>query len=168
MAPRPNVVRTALPALLAILLVAGCLGGPRDDGPSVDATDVTLIVDFEGFDGDSFPGRLAEWDMDADTGRWVRVDEQRSEGAYYIVRDLTASDALDALRSMTEATGVPFGHHTESQGAFVDSIDGVANGKDGHYWSYYINGEYGLVSADTAGLDDGDTVRWVYMGNPFG
>ena len=66
------------------------------------------------------------------------------------------------------ATGIVSVSHVESQGAFVDSIDGVVNGVEGHYWSYYINDEYGLVSADTAELEDGDVVRWVYMGNPFG
>jgi hypothetical protein len=53
-------------------------------------------------------------------------------------------------------------------GAFVDSIDGVENGRDGHYWSFYVNDEYGLVATDTAPVSDGDVVRWVYMGSPFG
>ena len=73
------------------------------------------------------------------------------------------------LRSAAaEATGIDIQHHVESQGAFVDSIDGVVNGLEGHYWSYYVNDEYGLVAANDADLSEGDTVRWVYMGNPFG
>jgi len=59
-------------------------------------------------------------------------------------------------------------HHMEPMGAFVESVDGVENGRDGHYWSYYVNGDYGTVAADSKDLEDGDVVRWVFMGNPFG
>ena len=101
-------------------------------------------------------------------GEWVKVREDRPEGAYYVINNLTASNALDVLKAADLATGITIEHHVESMGAFVDSIDGVVNGRDGHYWSYYINDDYGLTSADSAALTDGDEVRWLYMGNPFG
>ncbi len=150
-----------------VLLVAGCITAPPDGDDESPAKDLTLIIDFQGFDPDTFPDQRVEWNLTVGE-EWADVLEERPEGAYYIINDLTASDALDVLASATRATGVPTEHHTESQGAFVDSIDGIVNGRDGHYWSYYINDEYGLVAANDAHLSDGDVVRWVYMGNPFG
>ena len=164
---RGNAIIPAVLGLAAMLLVAGWLGGPEDDGSDEPAEDVTLIIDFEGFDPDTFPGQRVEWDMDVG-GEWVKVSEDRTEGAFYVISNLTASNALDILVAADLVTGIPIEHHVESMGAFIDSIDGVVNGREGHYWSYYINDEYGLVSADAADLDDGDEVRWLYMGNPFG
>lgn len=153
-------------SIVIVLLATGCISSPGGDdgGP---AEDITLVIDFEGFDPDSFPDQRVEWSR-AEGGAYGDVREERPEGAYYVVNDLEASDALDALVAAEGATGIASVHHVESQGAFVDSIDGVANGMDGHYWSYYVNDEYGLVSANAADLEDGDVVRWVYMGNPFG
>jgi hypothetical protein len=149
------------------LLIAGCITFPDEDEDIEGAMDVTLIIDFEGFDPDTFPDQRVEWNVDT-VGDYDKRQEPRAEGAYYVVNDLVASDALDVLTEAERVTGIAIRHHVESQGAFVDSIDGIVNGLDGHYWSYYINDEYGLVSADAADLDDGDEVRWTYMGNPFG
>jgi hypothetical protein len=152
-------------SIVTVLLVTGCLSSPDgDDGP---AKDITLIIDFEGFDPDTYPDERVEWNVDT-VGDYDRKTEERAEGAYYVINDLAATDALHILEVAEDATGIPTIFHMEAQGAFVDSIDGIVNGQDGHYWSYYINDEYGLVSADTADLEDGDEVRWVYMGNPFG
>jgi hypothetical protein len=150
-----------------VLLVAGCISGPNGDDGDRSARDVTLIIDFQGFEPHTFPGQRVEWNL-GEGEEWTEVKEERPAGAYYIVNDLTASDALDILVAGEAATGVPARSHVESQGAFIDSIDGIVNGRSGHYWSYYINDEYGLVSADKADLSDGDVVRWIYMGNPFG
>ena len=154
-------------SMAMVLLAAGCIapGGDLDDDPP--AVDVTLIIDFEGFDPDTFPDQRVEWELTGDDV-WTEVKVDRPDGAYYVINDLTATDALDVLTAAAEATGVEIQYHVESQGAFVDSIDGIVNGRDGHYWSYYVENEYGLVAANDADLTDGDTVRWVYMGNPFG
>lgn len=42
---------------------------------------------------------------------------------------------------------------------FVDSINGLGN-KDGKYWQYYVNGDYGEVSSDRKELEDNDLVEW--------
>lgn len=154
--------------IIMVLLVAGCITTTNgDDDEDGLAKDITLIIDFEGFDPASFPDQRAEWNLN-EGDEWTLVKEERPEGAYYVINDLTTTDALDVLGAAAEATGIHVQHHVESQGAFVDSIDGIVNGRDGHYWSYYINDEYGLVAANDADLSDGDVVRWVYMGNPFG
>jgi hypothetical protein len=159
----------SLPVLLIVMMIlsAGCITTPQGGDDDELARDITLIIDFEDFDPDTHSGQRVEWKLDVG-GEWVKVLEDRTEGAYYVINNLTALNALDVLRAADLATGIPIEHHVESMGAFVDSIDGVVNGRDGHYWSYYINGEYGLVSADSADLDDGDEVRWLFMGNPFG
>ena len=153
--------------MVMMVLTAGCIVTPEEGDDDEPARDVTLIIDFEGYDPDTFSGQRVEWNLDVG-GEWVEVREDRTEGAYYVINDLTASNALDILGAAAEATGIHVQHHVESMGAFVDSIDGVVNGRDSHYWSYYINDEYGLTSADSATLSDGDEVRWLYMGNPFG
>ena len=163
MDPRPLVVLTVVMALL----VAGCITMPNGGENDGQAEDITLVLEFEDFDPNSFPDQRVEWDPDGEGG-WTRVTEARLDDAIYVINGLTATDALDILGAAAEATGIHVQHHVESQGAFVDSIDGVVNGRDGHYWSYYVNGDYGLVAADAADLSDGDEVRWVYMGNPFG
>lgn len=152
--------------VVGVLLVSGCIT-PEENDDIVPARDITLIIDFEGFDPDTYPDQRIEWNMDT-VGDYEKKEEDRGEGAYYVINDLSASDALDILTEAERVTGIVTVHHVESQGAFVDSIDGIVNGKDGHYWSFYINDEYGLVSANTATLENGDVVRWVYMGNPFG
>jgi hypothetical protein len=86
----------------------------------------------------------------------------------YVVHNLTARTPLGALLAGATASGFDVRHHIESMGAFVDAIAGVENGRGGHYWSYYVDGEYGTVSSDRARLSGGDTVRWVYLGSPVG
>lgn len=153
--------------MVMMVLTAGCIITPEEGNDDEPARDVTLIIDFEGYDPDTFSGQRVEWSLDVG-GEWVKVREDRTEGAYYVINNLTASNALDILMAADLATGITIEHHVESMGAFIDSIDGVVNGRDSHYWSYYINDEYGLTSADSAALSDGDVVRWLYMGNPFG
>ncbi len=160
---RPFFVLTVVMALL----VTGCITLPNGGENEGQAEDITLVIEFEDFDPDSFPDQRVEWDPDGDGG-WTRVTQERPDNALYVITGLKASDALDVLSAASKASGIDVQHHVESQGAFVDSIDGVVNGRNGHYWSYYIDGDYGLVAADAADLSDGDEVRWVYMGNPFG
>jgi hypothetical protein len=54
-----------------------------------------------------------------------------------------------------------------SYGLMVVSIGGVENGIDGHYWQYYVNGEYGSVASDKQEVYDYDVIEWRYQGNPF-
>lgn len=150
---------------MTVLLFAGCITPGGDDGGS--AHDVMLTIDFEDFSPDTNPGKTVLWNR-TDGGGWESVTEDRPRGTVYMVMGLEAGNVLEALATASDVTDVPVVSHFEGQGAFVDSIDGVENGQDGHYWSYYVNDEYGLVSADAANLDDGDAVHWVYMGNPFG
>jgi hypothetical protein len=158
--------RTALLlTLLIAALMSGCLSEP-EVGPPVDTVQVT--IEFKGYQPDTHPGKMATWTPEGE-GRWgINLVEAGDNGTIYVVLQLNASTVLDALLAAAEASDIIVEHHQESMGAFVDSIDGVENGRDGHFWSYYLDGEYGTVAADRAALESGAIVRWVYLGNPVG
>jgi hypothetical protein len=81
---------------------------------------------------------------------------------------VTASTAMGALLAGGTVAQFEVRHRTEAMGAFVESVAGVENGRDGRYWSYYIDDEYGTVASDRGQLSSGQTVRWVYLGGPGG
>ena len=153
--------------VLIATVLAGCIQFDPDDGDGAKEDGVTLVIDFEGFDPDTLPGTEATWSPDGE-GRWDLVSESTSGDTVYTVKNVTGISVLDVLLAAAEAAGIEVDHHIESMGAFVDGIDGLENGLDDHHWSYYVNGEYGTVASDRVTVEDGDTVRWVYLGNPFG
>ena len=52
-------------------------------------------------------------------------------------------------------------------GMFIDSINGKINGNNNKYWQYWINNEYGTVSADKRVLLSGDVVFWKFTSSRF-
>lgn len=68
--------------------------------------------------------------------------------------------ALDALEAVSSDVVVSDGQY----GAFVESINGLANGSAGAQsgWTYTVNGEYATVSAGEYTLSDGDSVEWLF------
>lgn len=70
------------------------------------------------------------------------------------------SSALDALQEVTPDVVVDNGQF----GAFVASINGLANGTAGAQsgWTYTLNGDYVAESAADCILNDGDTVSWEF------
>jgi hypothetical protein len=148
-----------------VSVLSGCLQEPSGDGRAVT---VTLRVEFAPEAPSAYTGNVTEWTPDVH-GNWSVATRNSTDGkAVYIVHDLTAGTALDALLAGASVAGFEVRHHSESMGAFVDAIAGVENGHSGHYWSYYVNGEYGTVSSDRADLSGSDAVRWVYLGSPMG
>jgi hypothetical protein len=157
----------ALAVLVPALVLSGCLSG-NGNGDPPDVGFIQVTIEFGQYDPDTHPEKVALWTPDGDGGWEVRTEEAGDNGTLYIFFELNASTVLDALLTAADASGIEVRHHTEPMGAFVDSIDGVENGRDGHFWSYYLNGEYGTVGADQVDLDSGDKVRWVYLGSPVG
>ena len=160
---------TLVMAVIVIIVAAvlsGCIGVP-DEGDGAEDDGVTVIIDFEGFEPETYPGDRAEWSPDDGSG-WSVVLESRTEGALYLVHNITGTTVLDVLLAAADATGFTVDYDHESMGAFVHSIDGIENGREDHHWSYYLNDEYGQIASDKAYVEDGDEVRWLYMGNPFG
>lgn len=70
------------------------------------------------------------------------------------------SSALDGLKAAAADVVVEDGPY----GAFVSSINGLANGSAGAQsgWTYTINGEYVSESAGDRTLADGDTLAWEF------
>jgi hypothetical protein len=129
---------------------------------------LTVRIEFGDFEPDVHGGGLAVWAPDGE-GNWsLTLEDGAVDGTVYVVHNVTGTSVLDVLVAAGEAAGFEVVYHSESMGAFVDSVSGIENGHDNHWWSYYLNGEYGTVSVDRAGVEEGDEVRWVYMGSPFG
>ena len=163
-------MRIAPTMLAAVLLLAastlpGCLLEPSGGGKAVT---VALLVNFGPEAPSAHAGNVTEWTPDGH-GHWTMTARNSTDGrAVYIVHNLTARTALGALLAGAAAAGFEVRHHSESMGAFVDSVAGVENGRGGRYWSYYLNGDYGTVSSDRAGLSGIDSIRWAYIGSPVG
>ena len=154
--------------MVPALVLGGCITWPDDDNDGARVDGVTLVIVFKGFDPDTHAGHNATWSPDGE-GNWSLLKEARSDNdTRYIIYNVTADNVLEALVNGSAVAGFVVESHQESMGAFVDTIDGLANGANGHYWSYYLNDEYGIIASDGATVNDGDEVRWVYMGNPFG
>ena len=156
----------AMAVIIVAAILSGCIVAP-DQGDGAEEGGVIVIIDFEGFDPETHPGERAVWTPDGDL-TWSVELEQRNEGALYLVHNITGSTVLDVLLRAAEVTGLDVLYEDQAMGAFVNSIDGIENGREDHHWSYYLNDEYGQIASDKAYVEDGDEVRWLYMGNPFG
>ena len=156
----------AMAVIIVAAILSGCIVEP-DQGDGAEDEGVTVIIDFGGFDPDTNPDERAVWTPDGDL-TWSVELEERAEGALYLVHNITGSTVLDVLLRAAEVTGFDVHYDDQAMGAFVESIDGIENGREDHHWSYYLNDEYGQIASDKAHVDDGDEVRWLYMGNPFG
>jgi len=152
-------------ALLLLVAAAGCL--QDGDGGGGDKVLVDLRIEFGSEAPSAHAGMVAEWSV-ADGGWSISLANSTDGSTIYIVRGVNASTALGALLVGGDVGQFEVRHRTEAMGSFVESVAGVENGRDGHYWSYYIDGEYGAVASDRAGLSSGQAVRWVYLGGPGG
>lgn len=52
-------------------------------------------------------------------------------------------------------------------GVFVESIDGVKNGRDDKYWQYWVNDELGEVAADKKKVQKDDKIEWKFEISTF-
>jgi len=52
-------------------------------------------------------------------------------------------------------------------GVFINSINGKSSGHDNKYWQYWVNNEYGQVSADKYKLEQGDVIMWKFTSSRF-
>ncbi len=64
------------------------------------------------------------------------------------------ASAMDAVRKAARV-------ETNSDGTFLNSIEGMANSTErGEFWIYFINGESMHVSAAARKLESGDRIFW--------
>jgi len=52
-------------------------------------------------------------------------------------------------------------------GIFIEMIGDKKNGRDGKYWTYYVNGKFAPVAADKFKLKAGDKVEWKFEKLPL-
>lgn len=150
-----------------VLLSPGCIqvDDGAAEGASVDG--VTVVIQFDRFSPDTHPGARAVWSTDG-PGEWgMELEGEGQEETVYVVHNVTGDTVLDVLVNATGICAVPVEVHREAMGAFVDAIDGLENGEEGHWWSYYLNDVYGTVASDAAPVEDGDMVRWAFIPDPF-
>lgn len=71
----------------------------------------------------------------------------------------TDGSALDQLQATNDSVVV-----IESElGKYVDSINDLAGGTDGKYWSFYVDGELADVGADAYELKGGELIEWKFQ-----
>ena len=58
-------------------------------------------------------------------------------------------------------------YYEEFDAILIDSINGVANGEDGKYWQYYVNGDIPMVGADKYAVSNGDYIEWRFEIVPY-
>lgn len=54
-----------------------------------------------------------------------------------------------------------------SFGVMIESINGQRNGEGKKYWTYYVNGEMPMISADKQEVKSGDKVEFKFAPSPF-
>lgn len=52
-------------------------------------------------------------------------------------------------------------------GMFINAINGKQSGNDNKYWQYWVNNEYGTVSADNYILREGDVILWKFTSSRY-
>ena len=94
----------------------------------------------------------------------VVVDSSAADGSISYDATIEVEDGATVLDAL-EATGLALDVQDSEYGAFVNAIDGLATGDagDASGWTYDINGEMVMDSADVATVADGDVVTWTYL-----
>lgn len=94
----------------------------------------------------------------------VTVDSSAADGSVSYDEAVELEEGATVLDAI-QATGLDVVVEDSSYGAYVDAIGGLATGDHGSAsgWTYTVNDEMVMDSADTCELADGDTVAWSYM-----
>lgn len=92
-----------------------------------------------------------------------RVGESRI-ATYSAVRSPQGT-ALDLLLQAAKEQDFAVDYEKQSFGAFIKSIDDVANQKS-IFWLYYVNGLPAPVAADKQNIKDGDRVEFRFTSTP--
>lgn len=71
----------------------------------------------------------------------------------------TNGSALDQLKAINDTVIVK----QTDMGSYVDSINGLAGGTDGKYWSFYVDGEMAQVGAGEFMPKGGEKIVWKFQ-----
>lgn len=72
---------------------------------------------------------------------------------------LEATDGRSVFQLLKQYHKVDY--DSSKMGVFVQAIDGIRN-KEGHYWTYSVNGKPATLACDNYIVNKGDTIVWKY------
>ena len=75
--------------------------------------------------------------------------------------------AFDVLKNKAEELGLDLKTEQYDFGIFIKAINGVENGADKKYWTYYVNGQLPMVSSDKNTINSGDKIEFKFEKSPF-
>ncbi len=152
-------------ALLALTLVASLTALPACTSSATSSSDAASSAASQAASaGSQASSAASDAPEAADMTVTVTVASPKTDDGFAPLEaavELSAgSSALDGLKAAAADVVVEDGPY----GAFVSSINGLANGSAGAQsgWTYTINGEYVSESAGDRTLADGDTLAWEF------
>jgi len=154
--------------LIGVFTLAVPKKEPEKKGPAM----VTVNFDFNG-QGQGNSNSTQLWILNTHWGGpsddWgseyiVTCVKHNEDEDWSISMRLDNGTVYDALEKASNVINFTFKSdwYPNFQSHRVTEIAGVADGTDGHYWQYYVNGQYLDKGADLVALSDGDTVRWEF------
>jgi hypothetical protein len=96
------------------------------------------------------------------------IDEGQGTVRNFQVKFKEGITAFDALKSITDETGLALNTKTYDIGILVQAIGDKEGGQDGgKYWMYYVNGQAPTIAADKEALKPGDKVEFKFEKSPY-
>ena len=104
---------------------------------------------------------LAACGKKADAGKETEPTDDGKIGFTVIAVDLEGKETTFEVRTdaetvgeALEAEGILKGHDAE-YGLYIDAVNGVELDweRDGKYWAFYVNGEYGMTGVDMTDIE---------------
>ena len=92
---------------------------------------------------------------DQDSSQSTKAESVAAQHTFSATRDGQTAEEL--LSASAEVTYENFGE----AGKFVTSINGLA-ADEGHYWAFYVNGEYSQTGVSQTILSEGDIITFTY------
>ena len=154
---KSSAVIFALVLSLSTFALWGCTGnssqassGSLDEQHASEAASIEVVVVLD------ISAAVAENDPTA-----LELEKTQGAEAAYQVKIPEGGTILDALVS----SGAEIGMTSSTMGDYVSTINGLASGSVGSEsgWTFLVNDEMVMESADVATLSAGDTVKWQFV-----
>jgi hypothetical protein len=148
------------------MISTGCVQ-PQEELESAEPRKATVKIDFEDADVDFNCGMTTIWTFK--NGNWNYSTHSNTDETIWIFENVFSNN-ISVYGFLIDAAKigdfeVKSKEHT--YGILVESIGGVENGIESHYWQYWLNDEYGSVASDKQEVHDNDFIEWKYCGNPY-
>lgn len=91
---------------------------------------------------------------DGQPGQTLGAQQNENEVTFTAIADQTVLDQLQTKANVSVKDS--------SYGPYVDSINGIAGGTDGKYWSYYVDGQLAQIGAGEYVTKGGEKIQWKF------